>query len=402
MKKKKHPKTSQDLHSEKDSFHFKKSEQAVVEAPHKQKLDSEKPGISKSNQYSYTKRGDYFTIAYAGFFALVFLIPGLSVGLLGNDFTAGMICVGIGLLPLKFVFQEIYAIKVTVTKTQVKLVHTALFKKTISWNEPLEYYSHFTKQLSEDESTSMLWHSSDDSKNVLLHTTFYRNRIDALETFEAVQHFLKNSNFGKKPKFLLLKKNEQFLDQNFFEVYNKTKQETRSIQRFLFPDKHIKIVKDEPLIFFAIINSGYRLFLVGFCLLLASFLLLPIVYKIGGVAFWCFIFHFFGILLYNFGTSEQTLKLERRTLSIGKRYFKRKIRVKESIPFANITGVEVLKYNSATEKKDPIYYLKIKTENSFYEFGRCSQKEELEWLAKTIEDRIISINSKFFIKENDY
>lgn len=353
-----------------------------------------------SNSYSYTKRGDKFNIFFAGFFAFVFLMPGISVGLAGEDTTASLICIGIGLIPLKYVFKEIYSIKVTITKTNVEYIHTALFKKTISWKEPLSHYYRFSKHLSEDEDTSMLWHSYDDSKNVLLYSTYYKNKKDAIETFEDINDFLKESTFSKKIKPLHLKGTQDGEEKNFFDVYNQTKTKSIDIKRFLFPDKHVKLVKDEALVFLATINYGYRIFFIGLGLLGISFLMLPFVYKIGGVAFWCFVFHLFGILLYNFGTSEQTLKLEKRTLSIGKRYFKRRIREKEFIPFANITSINVMKHSSATEKGEQIYYLKIFTENSFYEYGRCSQKEELEWLAEAIAARVIKINDKFFVDHN--
>lgn len=363
---------------------------------------SEKDFSSQKRQYSYTKKGDLFTIIFAGFFAFIFLLPGISVGLLGDDLTAGLICIGIGILPLKSVFKEIYSIKVTVTKTEASFVHTALFKKTISWKEPLAYYSHFSKHLSEDENTCMLWHSYDDSKNLLLHTTYYKNKKESFETFEDISAFLKNSNFCKKQKKLQVERNTNYVEANFFDVYNQSKNESRSIKRFLFPDKDIKILKDEPSIFLSAFNYNYKIFFVGLSLLGMSFLMLPVVYKIGGAASWCFVFHLFGILFYNFGTSEQTLRLEKRTLSIGKRTFKRKLKEIELVPFANITSVNVAKKVSATEKDEPIYYLKIFTENSFYEYGRGSQKEELEWLADAIVDRVIKINDKFIVKQESW
>lgn len=393
MKGKKHSKKNKNV-SEEEKLNPSHQKETSVD------VEADKKFHPHSTSYSYTKRGDKFTMFFAGFFSFVFLMPGLSIGLTGEDTTASLICVGIGLIPLKYVFKEIYSIKVTVTKTTVEFIHTALFKKTISWVEPLSRYYRFSKYLSDDEDTSMLWHSYDDSKNVLLYSTFYRNRKDSTETFEDINDFLKGSSFTKNFKPLYLKDKQNSEEKNFFDVYNQTKTESIDIKKFLFPDKHIKLVKDEPLVFLATINYGYRMFFIGLCLLGVSFLILPIVYKIGGVAFWCFIFHLFGILLYNFGTSEQTLKLEKRTLSIGKRYFKRRIREQEFIPFANITSIKVMKHSSATEKGEPLYYLKIFTENSFYEYGRCSQKEELEWLAEAIAVRVIKINNKFFVDHN--
>jgi len=381
-------------------------EEKTIASPQKETSSDagdDKKSHRNSNSYSYTKKGDKFTIFFAGFFAFIFLMPGISIGLAGEDTTAALVTIIIGLFPLKFIFQEIYTKKTVITKTNVEYIHTALFKKTISWKEPLAFYCRFAKHLTEEEDTSMLWHSYDDSKNILLHTSYYKSNEDTLETFEDVNDFLKGSTFCKKIKPLHLREDINYEERNFFDVYNQAKSKSINIKRFLFPDKHIKVLKDEPLVFSATINYGYRIFFVGLCLLVISFLMLPIVYKIGGAGFWCFAFHLSGILFYNFGTSEQTLKLEKRTLSIGKRYFKRKIREKEFIPFANITSVNVMKHSSATEKGDQIYYLKIFTENSFYEFGRCSQKEELEWLAEAIEDRIIKINDKFFVKpENSY
>lgn len=357
---------------------------------------------SSQKEYSYTKKGDWFTIIFAGFFAFVFLAPGLSVGLLGEDLTAGLICFIIGLIPLKYVLKEFYTIKITVTKNEASFTHTALFKKTISWKEPLAYYSHFSKFLSEDENTCMLWHSYDDSKNLILHTSYYKSKRKALETFEEITAFLKNSSFNKKQKNLQVERDVDYIETNFFDVYNQSKNESKSIKRFLFPDNNIKILKDEPSIFLSAFNYNYKIFFVGLCLLGISFLMLPLVYKIGGVAFWCFVFHLLGILLYNFGTSEQTLRLERRTLSIGRRIFKRKFKELELIPFANIVSVDVVKQVSATEKAGQIYFLKIFTENSYYEYGRGSKKEELEWLADTILDRVIKINDKFIIKQDSW
>lgn len=359
---------------------------------------SEKKAFSQK-EYSYTKKGDLFTIIFSGFFSFIFLAPGISVGLLGDDLTAGLISIGIGLFPLKYLFKEIYSIKIKITKTEASYTHTALFKKTISWEEPLAYYSHFSRYLSEDENTCMLWHSYDDSKNLLLHTTYYKNKTESFETFEDIAAFLKNSSFSKKQKKMHIEKDADYVETNFFDVHNKSKNESKNIKRFLFPDKDIKILKDEPSVFLSAYNYNYKIFFVGLCLLSISFLMLPIVYKIGGVAFWCFAFHLFGILLYNFGTSEQTLRLEKRTLSIGKRIFKRKYKEIELIPFANITSVNVVKQVSATEKDEQIYFLKIFTENSFYEYGRGSQKEELEWLADAIVDRVVKINDTFSAKQ---
>lgn len=248
----------------------------------------------------------------------------------------------------------------------------------------------------------MLWHSYDDSKNLLLHTTYYKNKKESFETFEDISTFLKNSNFCKKQKKLQVERDTNYVEANFFDVYNQSKNESRSIKRFLFPDKDIKILKDEPSIFLSAFNYNYKIFFVGLSLLGMSFLMLPVVYKIGGAASWCFVFHLSGILFYNFGTSEQTLRLEKRTLSIGKRTFKRKFKEIELVPFANITSVDVAKKVSSTEKDEPIYYLKIFTENSFYEYGRGSQKEELEWLADAIVDRVIKINDKFIVKQESW
>lgn len=392
MKRKKQP----------NKFKHLASQEEKAEIPKKgTEAHSEKNSFSQK-EYSYTKKGDLFTIIYTGFFAFVFLVPGIAVGLFGGELTAGLICIGIGLLPLMSVFKEIYSIKITVTKTEASFTHTALFKKTISWKEPLAYYSHFSRYLSEDDNTCMLWHSYNDSKNLLLHTTYYKNKRESFETYEDIAAFLKNSSFNKKQKSLQVERDVDYVETNFFDVYNQSKNESKSIKRFLFPDKDIKILKDEPSLFLSAFNYNYKIFFVGLCLLGASFLMLPIVYKIGGVAFWCFVFHLFGILLYNFGTSEQTLRLEKRTLSIGKRTFKRKFKELELIPFANIVSVDVVKQVSATEKAEQIYFLKIFTENSFYEYGRGSKKEELEWLADTIVDRVIKINDKFIIKQDSW
>ena len=191
-----------------------------------------------------------------------------------------------------------------------------------------------------------------------------------------------------------VKRSEDFANTSFFEVYNQSKKESRGWKNLLLPDKHLKILKDEDRIFSTAINKGKVVFMTGLICLALSFLILPVAFEINGLGAWVFIFHFTGVLLFNLGTTEQVIQLETRSLKLGTRWFKRKVMVKDQVPFADIRAIDVAKDISSNSNEE-IYFLKIITDQGVFEFGKAIKKEELEWLSEILVDRIIVINGIF-------
>ncbi|MFL5765020.1 MAG: hypothetical protein ACJ77K_13835 [Bacteroidia bacterium] len=345
--------------------------------------------------YSYTKSGSMFNLAVAAFFALTFLVPGLCVSLNADERSGGFVCICLGLFPLYFALREIYSKKVSLTKKTLRFEQHGIFMKKINWEEPLEYYFRIAEDQQNDETHIVLWHSSDDFKNALLYSSWYKEYHEIEEKTKDLSYFLRHTEFGKKQKYPRIGLPKDYNEQNFFEVYNHTKVSNHSWKQLLFPDRHVKILRDEPDSFITAVNKGLKIFIAGLTLLTLSFLMLPIVYKIGGVAFWCVVFHISGVGLYCFGVSEQVIKIEKRSLIIGNRYFKSRIHEQFSIPVAEILSVEVAKPDPGSGKEDDNWLLKIRAENGTYEFGQSPQKEELDWLSKTITSRALTISEKY-------
>lgn len=344
------------------------------------------------SNYSFTKHGDRLGIGVALFFWLMFFMPGCSVILTSGEVTGGLICIGLSVLPIRYVIRQWYSLKTEIKNDTVYYTERRAFKPEFSWSEPLAYYSGVFVESNDDNEEAVLRHSSDDSKNVVLASEF-RGYDEVEEKAEKLNKDLKSKGLGTKIRELQIKKPEGYAEINFFEIYNKGKAQKRPIFSLLFPDRHLKILQDENgVVFTAGINRNIILFYIGMVLLGFSFLLLPfafISFSTGVIACLC---HLAGVLLYNFGQAEHVIKAEKRSLVIGQRWLKRRLVIQEVIPFADIVSAEVIKNLQEGTINGELFTLKINAGNKNYFFGNSVYNEELSWLCGAITDRIMRIN----------
>ncbi len=356
-----------------------------------------KKQIPKEAYYKYTKRGDTVDIVMASVFAFFFIMPGLSVMATSQEFTGGLICLAISIIPLRVIKNQWFSITAEIKNNTVYYTKKELFKATIFWEEPISRYFDITRKDDGNNSEIILLHSADDNKNVILYSEFYKYYRELDEKFDEISQIIKRTNIGKDAQHIQIKLNEAYTEKNFFDVYNQTKQasEGADLVNVMLPGKHLKILKDEDEVCFSVaFNKGLKLFATGLICLGLSFVLLPFCFsgfELGVIA--CLV-HLAGVLLYNFGQTEEIIKAEGRSLVIGVRWLKRKLVVKNSIAFSDVKQVEVIKSNGSDGSGKEIYSLKIITDKSNYIFGNTIYKEELDWLAETMKERIMRINSR--------
>jgi hypothetical protein len=361
----------------------------------KEKKIAEEKKEPEQTSYSYTKSGDKLNMGCAGFFALCFLLPGLSLAAAGSESIGGLIvCVAIGMIPLRYFLREIYSRSVVVTKNEVQYSQSGIFLKNKSWCEPLANYSDIIYMSVDDNTDTVLYHSWNDSKNVVVNSAYKREHWEIDHQRAQLERLLKDTAYGTKKKFVGLTENDGFADTSFFEAFNRTKDNAPSILKLLLPDDHLRLMQDESGVFMVGINKGIKVFMTGLICLTLSFLLFPWVFRIAAFTDLAFWLHITGILLFNFGSTEQVLKLEKRSLTISRRWFRRRMVEQEHVAFADIISVEVQKADAAANTPE-LYFLRIGTIGASYEFAMSRHKQELEWLAGAVVDRIIKLNETY-------